>query len=472
VAALQPAGFGDLTLRLEELKARLARDGLFAAERKRPLPDRPSVVAVVTSPSGAVWHDIRTVLARRWPLATVVLAPCQVQGEAAPASIVGALERVARHTTTLRAAGRADEAPAVTILARGGGSLEDLWSFNDEAVVRAVVAHPVPVVCGVGHEVDTTLADFAADVRAATPSAAAELVVPDRAELRTSLTALGRRLDRIAVRRLDQSCAARRERRASSGWIRGVAAGRDGFQPRSRHLGLLAGVGAAASGWTDACRRSPPHRAGARSWLRRGCLWRCWTWRRRPGCGRPSDGGRRHAAGGLAARGCGCASRVGSCPRRSIRRLTRAPTRPPESESGPEPWRPSSRSRWWSSAAAWSASSSVCWSRRAWLAGPNVATRRDRRRDRARRDRETTTTARPSGDGLDDALAEFQRVVAGLETGGQPLEEALALYERGVALQAHLDRLLSDAELRIRRLVELAGGRLDTVEHREPDAGG
>jgi len=96
VEALQPAGFGDLTIRLEELKARLSREGLFAADRKRPLPERPAVIAVVTSPSGAVWHDIRTVLGRRWPLATVLLCPCQVQGDAAPGSIVGALERVAR----------------------------------------------------------------------------------------------------------------------------------------------------------------------------------------------------------------------------------------------------------------------------------------------------------------------------------------------------------------------------------------
>jgi len=215
VEALQPAGFGDLTIRLEELKAKLSREGAFAAERKRPLPERPSVIAVVTSPSGAVWHDIRTVLARRWPLATVVLAPCQVQGDAAPESIVGALERVARQVAGLRAAGRPSEAPTVTILARGGGSLEDLWSFNDQAVVRAVVAHPVPVVCGVGHEVDTTLADLAADVRAATPSAAAELVVPDRAELQAGLLALRRRLDAVAARRLDGARASiAAERRA------------------------------------------------------------------------------------------------------------------------------------------------------------------------------------------------------------------------------------------------------------------
>jgi exodeoxyribonuclease VII large subunit len=193
VASVQPAGFGDLTLKFEALKARLAAEGLFDATRKRPLPDRPAVIGVVTSATGAVWHDICHVIGRRWPLARVVLSSCQVQGEGAAASVVAALGRLARWGDALRAEGRGDEAPAVVILARGGGSLEDLWSFNDERVVRAVIAHPVPIVCGVGHEVDVTLADFAADVRAPTPSAAAELVVPDRTELAAGLAELDRR---------------------------------------------------------------------------------------------------------------------------------------------------------------------------------------------------------------------------------------------------------------------------------------
>jgi exodeoxyribonuclease VII large subunit len=195
VESLQPSGFGDLAVRFEQLKARLSAEGLFDAARKRPLPDRPAVIAVVTSPTGAVWRDVCNVLARRWPLARVVLVACQVQGEAAPASIVSALRRLERWIGEAEANGRPGDAPAVTILARGGGSLEDLWSFNDERVVRAIVAHPVPVVCGVGHEVDVTLADFAADVRAPTPSAAAELVVPDRADALTALRARRRRLD-------------------------------------------------------------------------------------------------------------------------------------------------------------------------------------------------------------------------------------------------------------------------------------
>lgn len=195
VSSVQPAGFGDLAIRLEALKVRLTAEGLFDPARKRPLPVRPGVIAVVTSETGAVWHDIRHVLGRRWPLARVVLAPCQVQGDAAPTSIVAALVRIAWYGEACLAEGRPDDAPAVTILARGGGSLEDLWSFNDELVVRAIASHPIPVVCGVGHETDVTLADFAADRRAPTPSAAAEIVVPDRSDVAAALTADVRRLD-------------------------------------------------------------------------------------------------------------------------------------------------------------------------------------------------------------------------------------------------------------------------------------
>jgi exodeoxyribonuclease VII large subunit len=202
VEALQPSGFGNLAVRFEQTKARLAAEGLFDPARKRPLPSRPRTIAVLTSPTGAVWRDVCTVLARRWPLARVILVACQVQGEGAPASIVNAFGRLDRFIAQERAAGRAVDAPVVTILARGGGSLEDLWSFNDERVVRAVVAHPVPVVCGVGHETDVTLADFAADVRAATPSAAAELVVPDRLEAIAASRQLGRRGEGALVRRL------------------------------------------------------------------------------------------------------------------------------------------------------------------------------------------------------------------------------------------------------------------------------
>jgi exodeoxyribonuclease VII large subunit len=202
VESIQPAGFGDLGLRFEALKARLAQEGLFDAARKRPLPVRPATIAVITSPSGAVWRDICNVLARRWPTARVLLVAARVQGDGAPASLVTAFRRLERWIAAAHAEGRGGDAPAVTILARGGGSLEDLWAFNDEGVVRAVVGHSVPVVCGVGHEVDVTLADFAADVRAPTPSAAAEIVVPDQAEVVARLRTTGRRLATAARLRI------------------------------------------------------------------------------------------------------------------------------------------------------------------------------------------------------------------------------------------------------------------------------
>jgi exodeoxyribonuclease VII large subunit len=201
VDSIQPAGVGDLALRFEALKARLAAEGLFDGARKRRLPTRPATIAVVTSPTGVVWRDICHVLARRWPLARVVLVAAQVQGDAAPASLISAFRRLETYIAERVAADRADEAPAVTILARGGGSLEDLWAFNDERVVRAIVAHSVPVVSGVGHESDVTLSDFAADVRAPTPSAAAEIVVPDRSEFTANLGVARRRLDAVAARR-------------------------------------------------------------------------------------------------------------------------------------------------------------------------------------------------------------------------------------------------------------------------------
>jgi exodeoxyribonuclease VII large subunit len=154
----------------------------------------------------------------------VILVACQVQGEGAPASIVGAFRRLEAYLADEVSAGRGGEAPAVTILARGGGSLEDLWSFNDERVVRAVVGHPIPVVCGVGHEVDVTLADFAADVRAATPSAAAELVVPERLEVTASVRQLGRRAEAAVLRRVAVG------RRDLEGERRAMAA----LEPRAR----------------------------------------------------------------------------------------------------------------------------------------------------------------------------------------------------------------------------------------------
>ncbi len=165
VDALEPQGIGALQLAFEQLKRRLAGEGLFDAERKRPLPALPSRVGVVTSLAGAALRDILKVM-RRFPHLEVIVAPAAVQGEGAAAEIADALRRLA-------ASGLVD----VIIVGRGGGSLEDLWAFNEEPVARAIAGCPVPVISGVGHEVDFTIADFVADVRAATPTQAAELVV-------------------------------------------------------------------------------------------------------------------------------------------------------------------------------------------------------------------------------------------------------------------------------------------------------
>jgi exodeoxyribonuclease VII large subunit len=169
VDALQPTGRGELYAQFEALKARLSAEGLFDSERKRSLAPFPACIGIVTSPIGAALRDILNVLGRRWPLVQVVLAPTLVQGDRAPPQIVAALQALYKH-------GDMD----LIIVARGGGSIEDLWAFNDERVARAIAEAPVPVVSGVGHETDFTIADFCADVRAPTPSAAAEIAVPDQ----------------------------------------------------------------------------------------------------------------------------------------------------------------------------------------------------------------------------------------------------------------------------------------------------
>jgi exodeoxyribonuclease VII large subunit len=176
VDRIRPVGVGDLYRQFELLKQALAAEGLFDDERKRPLPLFPRRIGVVTSPSAAAFQDVLNVLRRRFPLAEVILSPTLVQGLDAPAQIVRAFERLSRRDDI-----------DVILVCRGGGSIEDLWAFNDEAVARAIVASRVPVVSGVGHETDFTIADFAADLRAPTPSAAAEMLTPDMDELRLSL---------------------------------------------------------------------------------------------------------------------------------------------------------------------------------------------------------------------------------------------------------------------------------------------
>ncbi len=209
---MQPDGLGSLYLAFEQLKEKLAKEGLFAPERKRPLPRFPKRVGVVTSPTGAAIRDICTTIRRRYPQAEIILSPAIVQGVEAPVSIVSAIHIINRHPDV-----------DVLIVGRGGGSIEELWAFNDEQVARAIAASRVPVISAVGHETDVTIADFVADVRAATPTAAAELAVPHYLEwvervkqlearmhraIHGSLTVQRKRLERI-----EQSYAMRRPQR-------------------------------------------------------------------------------------------------------------------------------------------------------------------------------------------------------------------------------------------------------------------
>lgn len=194
VDEIKPVGIGLIYVRLEQLKARLSQEGLFDQSRKRPLPRFPRRIGLVTSPFGAAIRDILRIIGRRYPLAEVILSPAQVQGEEAPASIVEALG-------LLNAWGQVD----LIILARGGGSFEELMPFNDEQVVRAVASSAIPVVCGIGHEIDYTLADLAADLRAPTPSAAAEMAVPDREELLGHIRSFARSLELALRKKLQES---------------------------------------------------------------------------------------------------------------------------------------------------------------------------------------------------------------------------------------------------------------------------
>lgn len=181
-------GVGELFQRYLQLKERLTAEGLFDTSHKRPLPLLPRAVGIVTSQSGAVLHDIRTVAGRRFPGLPLVLRPAQVQGDGAAQDIVRGIEQLCQCKNV-----------DVIIVGRGGGSLEDLWAFNEEIVVRAVAACPVPVISAVGHETDTTLCDFAADMRAPTPSAAAELAVPELAALRGSVEELLRAMQQASA---------------------------------------------------------------------------------------------------------------------------------------------------------------------------------------------------------------------------------------------------------------------------------
>lgn len=245
-------GVGALLMAFEALKRRLEAEGLFDPARKRPLPRFPGRIAVVTSPDGAVWHDIVTIIRRRWPAANVILIPAQVTGVGAAESIVDALAAVA-------GLARVD----VVVVARGGGSLEELAAFNDERVARAIAGCPVPVVSAIGHETDFTIADFVADLRAPTPSAAAELIVPDRRALRAEVDDLAARTvqvlrSRVAGERRHLELLARsrllsaptviltdRRRRLDDLWDDGCRVVRTGLAARREALERSAALAAA-----------------------------------------------------------------------------------------------------------------------------------------------------------------------------------------------------------------------------------
>lgn len=183
IRQLEPVGQGSLELAFRQLCGRLQAEGLFDAARKQALPRVPQRIGLITSPTGAAVRDMLTTLERRWPLAQVSVVPVQVQGDVAPSEIVAALQFLNRHHSV-----------DVIIVGRGGGSLEDLWAFNDERVARAIAVSEIPVVSGVGHEVDTTIADLVADQRAATPTAAATLLVPDQHDVKAWLQDTRQRL--------------------------------------------------------------------------------------------------------------------------------------------------------------------------------------------------------------------------------------------------------------------------------------
>lgn len=214
VADMMPDGIGSLTIAFEQLKQRLYQEGLFDTERKKPFPEFPSTIAIVTSPTGAAVRDMIRILRRRYPIAAVELHPVRVQGE-------GAAQEIAQAIADVNRRGNAD----LIITGRGGGSLEDLWAFNEEVVARAIAASDIPVISAVGHEPDVTISDFAADARASTPSNAAELCVPDRMELQRLLRSLSAEMTAAMHNRLDrerrsyQALEHRRELRTPSAYL-------------------------------------------------------------------------------------------------------------------------------------------------------------------------------------------------------------------------------------------------------------
>jgi exodeoxyribonuclease VII large subunit len=239
VERVEPLGLGALQKAFDELKSRLEAEGLFAPEKKRPIPRMPFTVGLVTSPTGAAVRDLLNVLTRRFPKIAIVIAPCRVQGEGSAAEIAAAIELQNRAALA-----------EVLIVGRGGGSVEDLWAFNEEPVVRALAGSRIPTVSAVGHEVDYTLADYAADLRAPTPSAAAELCVRTEAEIRDELEGASLRLRHGLSRAAELARARLGELAASESFARPeslVERRRQAVDELGLRLGAAAGASAAIS---------------------------------------------------------------------------------------------------------------------------------------------------------------------------------------------------------------------------------
>ena len=245
---MEPEGIGALYVAFEQLKARLGAEGLFSPERKRLLPQMPKRIGLVTSVTGAAVRDMINILGRRFPLCDVVIYPSAVQGESAPAELAAGIKAFNR-------AGNAD----LIIIGRGGGSLEDLWAFNDENLARTVAASRIPVVSAVGHETDFTICDFAADMRAPTPSAAAELAVPEAGELRSRLSACESQLY-LSLLRKTESAREKVKQISSSRALKSPEALLD--EKRMTLVSLASGLHNAASAKERLCRASLAALAG------------------------------------------------------------------------------------------------------------------------------------------------------------------------------------------------------------------
>ena len=234
IRRIEPVGEGALQLAFRQLHDRLGAEGLFDPQHKQPLPKYPRRIAVITSPTGAAIRDFLNIAARRWPAAEILIIPARVQGDGAAGEIARGIEQ----------ANGLSHPPDLAVVTRGGGSLEDLWSFNEELVARAIFASQIPVVSAVGHEVDVTLADLVADLRAPTPTAAAELSLPDEAELRLRIEQLQSRLSSRLVQRARQA----RERLDAIARNRVLRRPLDGLRDHAQHLDDLQQRGTAAIG--------------------------------------------------------------------------------------------------------------------------------------------------------------------------------------------------------------------------------